>query len=170
MAEKIREGKIRCSFCRKTEDQVKKLIAGPDGAYICDECVGICAEIMEEEFGGYDQELGSEINLLKPEEIHAILDDYVIGQDEAKKVLSVAVYNHYKRVTASQATWMWNCRRAIFLCLDPPDPVRHFWHRHLARLLKCTFCHCRCHHSYRSRICRRGCGEYPFKDYSGSRL
>ena len=66
--EKIREGKIRCSFCRKTEDQVKKLIAWTDGAYICDECVGICAEIMEEEFGGYDQELGSEINLLKPEE------------------------------------------------------------------------------------------------------
>ena len=87
MAEKIREGKVRCSFCQKTEDQVRKLIAGPDGAYICDECVGICSEIMEEEFGGYDQEdiLGSEINLMKPEEIHAILDDYVIGQDEAKK-------------------------------------------------------------------------------------
>ena len=104
MAEKIREGKVRCSFCQKTEDQVRKLIAGPDGAYICDECVGICSEIMEEEFGGYDQEdiLGSEINLMKPEEIHAILDDYVIGQDEAKKALSVAVYNHYKRVTASR--------------------------------------------------------------------
>ena len=104
MAEKIREGKVRCSFCQKTEDQVRKLIAGPDGAYICDECVGICSEIMEEEFGGYDQEdiLGSEINLMKPEEIHAILDDYVIGQDEAKKALSVAVYNHYKRVTASK--------------------------------------------------------------------
>ena len=89
MAEKIREGKVRCSFCQKTEDQVRKLIAGPDGAYICDECVGICSEIMEEEFGGYDQEdiLGSEINLMKPEEIHAILDDYVIGQDEAKKAL-----------------------------------------------------------------------------------
>ncbi len=87
MAEKIREGKVRCSFCQKTEDQVRKLIAGPDGAYICDECVGICSEIMEEEFGGYDQEdiLGSEINLMKPEEIHAILDDYVIGQDEAKE-------------------------------------------------------------------------------------
>ena len=66
MAEKIREGKVRCSFCQKTEDQVRKLIAGPDGAYICDECVGICSEIMEEEFGGYDQEdiLGSEINIL----------------------------------------------------------------------------------------------------------
>ena len=70
MAEKIREGKVRCSFCQKTEDQVRKLIAGPDGAYICDECVGICSEIMEEEFGGYDKEdiLGSEINLMKPEE------------------------------------------------------------------------------------------------------
>ena len=103
MAEKIREGKVRCSFCQKTEDQVRKLIAGPDGAYICDECVGICAEIMEEEFGGYDQEdiLGSEINLMKPEEIHAILDDYVIGQDEAKKALSVAVYNHRFSIRAT---------------------------------------------------------------------
>ena len=130
MAEKIREGKVRCSFCQKTEDQVRKLIAGPDGAYICDECVGICSEIMEEEFGGYDQEdiLGSEINLMKPEEIHAILDDYVIGQDEAKKALSVAVYNHYKRVTASRN--LESFRRAISLCLDQLVPVRHFLPRH----------------------------------------
>ena len=99
MAEKIREGKVRCSFCQKTEDQVRILIAGPDGAYICDECVGICSEIMEEEFGGYDQEdiLGSEINLMKPEEIHAILDDYVIGQDEAKRAVAIALRNRYRR-------------------------------------------------------------------------
>ena len=87
MAEKIREGKVRCSFCHKTEDQVRKLIAGPDGSFICDEGVGICSEILEEEFGMYEQEPvfdNSSINLLKPEEIHAILDDFVIGQDEAK--------------------------------------------------------------------------------------
>ena len=133
MAEKIREGKVRCSFCQKTEDQVRKLIAGPDGAYICDECVGICSEIMEEEFGGYDQEdiLGSEINLMKPEEIHAILDDYVIGQDEAKKALSVAVYNHYKRVTAS--------RNLDILMLGPTGSGKTLLAQTLARLLNVPF-------------------------------
>ena len=138
MAEKIREGKIRWSFCRKTEDQVKKLIAGPDGAYICDECVGICAEIMEEEFGGYDQELGSEINLLKPEEIHAILDDYVIGQDEAKKVLSVAVYNHYKRVTASRNLDV-ELQKSNILMLGPTGSGKTLLAQTLARLLNVPF-------------------------------
>ena len=138
MAEKIREGKIRCSFCRKTEDQVKKLIAGPDGAYICDECVGICAEIMEEEFGGYDQELGSEINLLKPEEFHAILDDYVIGQDEAKKVLSVAVYNHYKRVTASRNLDV-ELQKSNILMLGPTGSGKTLLAQTLARLLNVPF-------------------------------
>ena len=79
MAEKMREGKVRCSFCQKTEDQVRKLIAGPDGkVFICDECIGICSEIMEEELNPYDDEvLNSDINLLKPEEIHAVLDEDV---------------------------------------------------------------------------------------------
>ena len=114
MAEKIREGKIRCSFCQKTEDQVRKLIAGPDGkTFICDECIGICSEIMEEELNYEDETLEAGINLLKPEEIHAILDDYVIGQDEAKKALSVAVYNHYKRITA-QLPLMWSFKKVIF--------------------------------------------------------
>ena len=100
MAIKGNDTKIRCSFCGKTEDQVRKLIAGPDGAYICDECIGICSEIMEEEFSMYDHEADYEtgINLLKPEEIHSILDEYVIGQDDAKRFLSVSVYNHYKRL------------------------------------------------------------------------
>ena len=94
-------GEIRCSFCNKTQDQVKKLIAGPAGVYICDECVDICADIIEEEFedepvAAQDQQ----INLLKPVEIRNFLDEYVIGQEEAKKVLAVSVYNHYKRVLA----------------------------------------------------------------------
>ena len=146
MAEKIREGKVRCSFCQKTEDQVRKLIAGPDGAYICDECVGICSEIMEEEFGGYDQEdiLGSEINLeaginlLKPEEIHAILDDYVIGQDEAKKALSVAVYNHYKRVTASRNLDV-ELQKSNILMLGPTGSGKTLLAQTLARLLNVPF-------------------------------
>ena len=93
---RISDDKVRCSFCGKTEDQVRKLIAGPDGVYICDECVSICSEIMEEEFADEVQEADGEINLMKPREIKEFLDEYVIGQDEAKKVLSVAVYNHYK--------------------------------------------------------------------------
>ena len=96
MAIKNGDYKIRCSFCGKTEDQVRKLIAGPDGSYICDECVDVCAEIIEEEFeyeNGREWNPFSDINLLKPEEIKAFLDEYVIGQEEAKKVLSVAVYN-----------------------------------------------------------------------------
>ncbi len=104
-------GEIRCSFCGKTQDQVHKLIAGPAGVYICDECVDICSDIIEEEMEDTDEELttlGSnaenDIHLLKPAQIRSFLDEYVIGQDEAKKVLSVAVYNHYKRVTALKPT------------------------------------------------------------------
>ena len=88
---------FRCSFCNKTQDQVRKLVAGPKGVYICDECIEVCAEIMEDEFEEYNDDT-QEINLMKPKEIKAFLDDYVIGQEEAKKVLSVAVYNHYKRI------------------------------------------------------------------------
>ena len=101
-------GKIRCSFCGKTQDEVKKLIAGPNGVYICNDCIEICSDILEEEFGDYDDEddaaelESSGINLLKPVEIKRFLDDYVIGQESAKKVRSVAVYNHYKRVTANK--------------------------------------------------------------------
>ena len=99
------DDQVRCSFCNKTQSQVRKLIAGPNGTYICDECVEVCAEIIEEEMefeNGDGWNPFSDINLLKPEEIKAFLDEYVIGQDEAKKVLSVAVYNHYKRIMAEK--------------------------------------------------------------------
>ena len=94
--------KVRCSFCGKTENQVRKLISGPAGIYICDECIEICSEIIAEENDLLLDEPADNtgINLKKPEEIKAFLDEYVIGQDDAKKVLSVAVYNHYKRLQA----------------------------------------------------------------------
>ena len=98
------EPKVRCSFCGKTQEQVRKLIAGPNGTYICDECVEICAEICAEESADYAEPMNDEINLLKPQEIKSFLDDYVIGQDAAKKALSVAVYNHYKRILASRTS------------------------------------------------------------------
>ena len=100
------DGKIRCSFCGKTQEQVARLISGPNGAFICDECIDICAEILEEEAvenGGGKAEAKEDINLLKPEELKSFLDDYVIGQDQAKKVLSVAVYNHYKSSCRSRS-------------------------------------------------------------------
>ena len=100
MAGKISEEKVRCSFCNKTQDQVKKMIAGPGGVYICDECVDICADIIEEEYEEEPEIEEMEINLLKPVEIKNFLDEYVIGQEEAKKVMAVSVYNHYKRVMA----------------------------------------------------------------------
>ena len=140
MAEKIRDGKVRCSFCHKSEDQVRKLIAGPEGVFICDECIGICSEIMEEELGDYEQEdiYDTDINLLKPEEIHKILDDYVIGQDEAKKALSVAVYNHYKRITASRNMDV-ELQKSNILMLGPTGSGKTLLAQTLARLLNVPF-------------------------------
>ena len=98
MASRIDDKKQpRCSFCNKTQDQVRKLIAGPN-AFICDECVDICMEIIEDEME--EDQNDADFNLLKPVEIKNFLDQYVIGQEQAKKVLSVAVYNHYKRIMA----------------------------------------------------------------------
>ena len=103
MSPKI-EKQVKCSFCGKSQDAVRKLIAGPTGVYICDECVEICVDILDDlevedepEFSG-----NIDINLLKPVQIKEFLDEYVIGQEDAKKVLSVAVYNHYKRVMSKQ--------------------------------------------------------------------
>ena len=140
MAGKIGEQKVRCSFCNKSEDQVRKLIAGPDGVFICDECIGICSEIMEEELAQYDTEdvYDSDINLLKPEEIHKILDDYVIGQDEAKKALSVAVYNHYKRITASKNLDV-ELQKSNILMLGPTGSGKTLLAQTLARLLNVPF-------------------------------
>ena len=94
MAGKLMDDTVRCSFCGKTQAQVRKLIAGPNGAYICDECIDVCAEIIEEEFEYDERRVYEDINLLTPEEIKAFLDEYVIGQDEAKKVLSARYYKY----------------------------------------------------------------------------
>ena len=138
MAIKGNEPRIRCSFCGKTEDQVRKLIAGPDGAYICDECIEICSEIIEEEFTNEPQTDDSEINLLKPIEIKDFLDQYVIGQDEAKKVLSVAVYNHYKRVLAGEGSDV-ELQKSNILMLGPTGSGKTLLAQTLAKLRNVPF-------------------------------
>ena len=110
------DDRIRCSFCGKTDGQVRKLIAGPNGAYICDECVDICAEIIEEELEeeeAVQQPEVEEINLLKPVELKAFLDEYVIGQEEAKKCCLLQYTIIIKGFWRLQ-TWVWSCRKAIF--------------------------------------------------------
>jgi ATP-dependent Clp protease ATP-binding subunit ClpX len=92
---------LKCTFCGKSQRQVRKLIAGPASVYICDECVELCNEIVEEELGAQAQESTESLDLPNPREIKAFLDEYVIGQDNAKKQLAVAVYNHYKRIRAT---------------------------------------------------------------------
>lgn len=136
------DDKLRCSFCNKTQNQVKKLIAGPNGAYICDECVGICSEILDEEFLDDDKidesDAGLDINLLKPKEIKEFLDDYVIGQDDAKKVLSVAVYNHYKRILSGKDLDV-ELQKSNILMLGPTGSGKTFLAQNLARLLNVPF-------------------------------
>ena len=138
MAGKNSDDKVRCSFCNKTQDQVRKLIAGPNGAYICDECVDICSEIIEEEFQDHPEPDEFEINLLKPQEIKEFLDDYVIGQDEAKKALSVAVYNHYKRVTSGRDLDV-ELQKSNILMLGPTGSGKTLLAQTLARLLNVPF-------------------------------
>ena len=139
MAGKKGEDIVRCSFCGKTQAQVRKLIAGPNGAYICDECIEVCSEIVEEELE-YEEgnSVTEEINLLKPEEIKAFLDDYVIGQDEAKKVLSVAVYNHYKRILAGKDLGV-ELQKSNILMLGPTGCGKTLLAQTLAKILNVPF-------------------------------
>lgn len=138
MAGKMMDDIVRCSFCNKTQAQVRKLIAGPNGTYICDECIGICSEIIEEELDYSDNGVLDDINLLTPEEMKAFLDDYVIGQDEAKKVLSVAVYNHYKRIMAEQDLGV-DLQKSNILMLGPTGCGKTLLAQTLARILNVPF-------------------------------
>jgi len=126
---------LRCSFCNKTQDQVRKLIAGPN-AYICDECIQICAEIIDEELE--DMQIDDGINLLKPKEIKDFIDQYVIGQEDAKKVLSVAVYNHYKRILAEKDFDV-ELQKSNILMVGPTGSGKTYLAQTLAKLLNVPF-------------------------------
>ena len=143
MAGRNSEDKIRCSFCGKSQQQVRKLIAGPNGAFICDECIDICSEIIEEELMDFDAPeddamASADINLTSPMEMKQFLDDYVIGQDEAKKVLSVAVYNHYKRITKGKDLDV-ELQKSNVLMLGPTGSGKTLLAQTLARNLGVPF-------------------------------
>ncbi len=125
---------LKCSFCNKPEDRVRKLIAGPS-AYICDECIEVCYEIIQEEL---EEVADTEINLLRPKEIKAFLDDYVIGQEQAKKVLSVAVYNHYKRIL-SEKDFEVELQKSNIIMVGPTGSGKTYLAQTLAKLLNVPF-------------------------------
>lgn len=134
---KQEEKQFKCSFCGKSQDQVKRIIAGP-GVYICDECVSLCSEIIKEEVD--DAEEYIEGNLPKPKEMMAILDDYVIGQNKAKKALSVAVYNHYKRIYADKsASEDVEIQKSNILLLGPTGSGKTLLAQTLAKILNVPF-------------------------------
>lgn len=139
MAGKKGDEIVRCSFCGKTQSQVRRLIAGPNSAYICDECIEVCAEILDEELECDEiNPVAEDINLLKPEEIKAFLDEYVIGQDEAKKVLSVAVYNHYKKILAGKDLGV-DLQKSNILMLGPTGCGKTLLAQTLAKLINVPF-------------------------------
>jgi ATP-dependent Clp protease ATP-binding subunit ClpX len=128
---------LKCSFCGKTQEQVKRLVAGP-GVYICDECIELCSEIIEEEFD--DSKADSELNdIPKPKEIKAILDQYVIGQEAAKKALAVAVYNHYKRINTDVKTSDVEIQKSNIIMIGPTGSGKTLLAQTLAKLLNVPF-------------------------------
>ena len=132
------DDRIRCSFCGKTQDQVRKLLSGPNGVYICDECVDLCSEILDEELQQDTEQDLKGINLLKPRQIKEFLDQYVIGQEEAKKVLSVQVYNHYKRITSKKDSDV-EIQKSNILMLGPTGSGKTYLAQTLAKILNVPF-------------------------------
>ena len=136
------DDRVRCSFCGKTQDQVRKLIAGSNNVFICDECIELCGEILAEELEEEEEKEPvsplAGINLLKPKEIKAFLDEYVIGQDAAKKVLSVAVYNHYKRITSGAGSDV-DVQKSNILMLGPTGSGKTYLAQTLAKILNVPF-------------------------------
>ncbi|AYA77196.1 ATP-dependent Clp protease ATP-binding subunit ClpX [Bacillus sp. Y1] len=130
------KGQLKCSFCGKTQDQVRKLVAGP-GVYICDECIELCTEIVEEELGTEEEVEFKDVP--KPKEIRDILDEYVIGQDQAKKNLSVAVYNHYKRINSNSKIDEVELSKSNIAMIGPTGSGKTLLAQTLARILNVPF-------------------------------
>ena len=133
----LKDTPLRCSFCGKTQDEVKKIIAGPT-VYICDECIELCNDIMEEEWQK-ERAVDLKQELLKPVEIKDILDQYVVGQEQAKKVLSVAVHNHYKRINANFNDGDVELQKSNILLIGPTGTGKTLLAQTLARILNVPF-------------------------------
>ena len=143
MAGKNSDDKIKCSFCGRPQGQVRKMISGPNGVFICDECIEVCNEIIMEEFDETEVEMDNaidmDINLLKPVEIKNFLDEYVIGQEDAKKVLAVAVYNHYKRVMAEKDDDGIELQKSNIIMIGPTGSGKTYLAQTLAKIINVPF-------------------------------
>ena len=135
---KSQERIVKCSFCGKPQEVVKKIIAGP-GVYICDECIALCQDIIEEEIYETEEIVEKQVEMLVPAEIKKVLDDYVIGQEEAKKTLSVAVYNHYKRINSESALDDIEIQKSNILLLGPTGCGKTLLAQTLAKILDVPF-------------------------------
>lgn len=144
MAGKDQGVEICCSFCNKKQEEVKRMIAGPNNVYICDECIDICGEIVEEEFNDFEEideiedEQEFDFNLLKPVEIKEFLDEYVIGQNEAKKALAVSVYNHYKRITSAKKVEV-ELQKSNIIMVGPTGSGKTYLAQTLAKVINVPF-------------------------------
>ena len=146
-------GSVRCSFCGKSQDEVRRVIAGP-GVYICDECIELCQEIIDDDYLKADGETQLK-DIPKPQEIAKTLDQYVVGQDMAKRALSVAVYNHYKRITAGKQAGDVELQKSNIIMLGPTGCGKTMLAQTLAKILD------------RGRLCGRGCGKHPAQAHPG---
>ena len=137
MAKGYDKSQLKCSFCGKPEDKVRRLVAGP-GVYICEECIGLCSEIVEDEYS--DIVMNEKVEEIpKPKDIRKVLDQYVIGQDEAKKALSVSVYNHYKRIGSDCNNSDVELQKSNVMMIGPTGSGKTLLAQTLARLLNVPF-------------------------------
>jgi hypothetical protein len=149
---------LSCSFCGKSQKEVRKLIAGPT-VYICDECIGLCNDIIAEEIEKDDQPFGQS-SVPKPSEIKNVLDEFVIGQDRAKKILSVAVHNHYKRIDAKVGPEEVELQKSNILLVRTDGLWQDPAGADAGADAQCAVCDCRCDQPYRGWLRRRGCREH----------